>query len=128
VTYGPDYGNRKKYVPVYLRHLAIRVLRKQGSHFADGSDRKHFCIVTNRGGNGLDLIRWHRKKAGSIEHVHKVLTYDLAPEALPSQKFGEMPRGCGSTSSPTTSPRRSSAWACPRTFTPLSPSTSASCC
>jgi hypothetical protein len=29
---------------------------------------RHFCIVTNRsdpeGGCGLDLIRWHRQKAG----------------------------------------------------------------
>jgi hypothetical protein len=34
---------------------------------------RHFCIVTNRsdpeGGSGLDLIRWHRQKAGTIEHA-----------------------------------------------------------
>jgi hypothetical protein len=70
------------------RYLAIRVLKKQGSLFADGSDRRHFCIVTNRAGNGLDLIRWQRGKAGTIEHTHDVLTNELAAEALPSQKFG----------------------------------------
>jgi len=53
---------------------------------------RHFCIVTNRsdpdGGSGLDLIRWHRGKAGTIEHAHDVLINELAAAALPSQKFG----------------------------------------
>ena len=53
---------------------------------------KHFAIVTNRsdpdGGTGLDLIRWQRGKAGTVEHAHHVLTNELAAEALPSQKFG----------------------------------------
>jgi hypothetical protein len=48
--------------------------------------------VTNRpdpeGGSGLDLIRWQRAKAGTVEHAHQVLTNELAAEALPSQKFG----------------------------------------
>jgi hypothetical protein len=70
------------------RYLAIRILKKQGSLFADGSDRRHFCIVTNRPEDGLELIRWHRGKAGTIEHTHDVLTNELAAEALPSQKFG----------------------------------------
>jgi post-segregation antitoxin (ccd killing protein) len=74
--------------PQPYRYLAIRILKQQGSLFADGSDRRHFCIVTNREGNGLDLIRWHRGKAGTIEHAHDVLTNELAAEALPSQKFG----------------------------------------
>ena len=70
------------------RYLAIRILKHQGSLFADGTDRKHFCIVTNREGDGLELIRWHRGKAGTIEHIHHVLTNELAAEALPSQNFG----------------------------------------
>ncbi|MEK7765097.1 MAG: transposase [bacterium] len=70
------------------RYLAIRILKKQGSLFADGSDRRHFAIVTNRPGDGLELIRWHRGKAGSVEHSHDILTNELAAEALPSQKFG----------------------------------------
>ena len=53
---------------------------------------RHFCIVTNRsdpeGSSGLDLIRWHRGKAGAIEHAHDVLMNELAGAALPSQKFG----------------------------------------
>lgn len=74
--------------PQPYRYLAIRILKQQGSLFADGSDRRHFCIVTNRQGDGLELIRWHRGKAGTIEHTHDVLTNELAAEALPSQKFG----------------------------------------
>jgi len=58
----------------------------------DGSSVKHFAIVTNRndpkGGSGLDLIRWHRQKAGTIEHAHDVLMNELAGWCLPSQKFG----------------------------------------
>lgn len=74
--------------PQPFRYLAIRILKQQGLLFADGSDRRHFCIVTNREGDGLELIRWHRGKAGTIEHTHDILTNELAAEALPSQKFG----------------------------------------
>jgi hypothetical protein len=49
---------------------------------------KHFAIVTNREGDGLTLIRWHREKAGTVEHTHHVLKNELAAAALPSGKFG----------------------------------------
>ena len=59
---------------------------------AAGGEVKHFAIVTNRpdpdDGSGLDLIRWQRGKAGTVEHAHHVLTNELAAEALPSQRFG----------------------------------------
>jgi hypothetical protein len=42
----------------------------------------------SEGGSGLDLIPWHRQKAGTIEHAHDVLMNELAGSALPSQKFG----------------------------------------
>lgn len=75
-----------------LRYLAIRITKKQGAFFADGSEVKHFCVVTNRadpeGGDGGDLLRWHRGKAGTVEHAHDVLKNELAAAALPSQKFG----------------------------------------
>jgi hypothetical protein len=44
--------------------------------------------VINREGEGLGLIRWHRGKAGTVGHIHPVLTNELAAEALPSQNFG----------------------------------------
>ena len=75
-----------------LRYIAIRISRKQGSLFADGETVKHVCVVTNRddpeGGDAGDLLRWHRGKAGTVEHAHDVLRNELAAAALPSQKFG----------------------------------------
>src|SRR5205085_2169506 len=74
------------------RYLAIRIRPRQGELLRDGNRVRHFGIVTNRsdpeGGSGLDLIRWHRQKAGTIEHAHDVLMNELAGAALPSQKFG----------------------------------------
>jgi hypothetical protein len=74
------------------RYLVTRITKKQGRLFADGGELKHGAMVTNlpdpEGGSGLDLIRWQRGKAGTVEHAHHVLTNELAAEALPSQTFG----------------------------------------
>jgi Transposase DDE domain group 1 len=92
VAYVPSDGVFAKGRPAPPRYLVSRVSKKQGRLFADGGEVKHFAIVTNLpdpdGGSGLDLIRWHRGKAGTVEHAHHVLTNELAAEALPSQKFG----------------------------------------
>ena len=78
--------------PAPPRYLALRLSQKQGRLFAAGGEVKHCAIVSNlpdpEGGSGLALIRWHRAKAGTVEHAHHVLTNELAAEALPSQKFG----------------------------------------
>jgi hypothetical protein len=91
VPYVPSDGVFAKDRPAPPRYLALRITKKQGRLFADGGEVKHFAIVTNlpdpEGGVGLDLIRWHRGKAGTVEHAHHVLTNELAAEALPSQKF-----------------------------------------
>jgi hypothetical protein len=91
VAYVPSDGVATKDRPAPPRYLALRITKKQGRLFADGGEVKHFAIVTNLadpdGGSGLDLIRWHRAKAGTVEHAHHVLTNELAAEALPSQKF-----------------------------------------
>jgi len=90
VNYVPDDGIHKKNRVTPRRYLAIRARPAQGDLLGDGV--RHFCVVTNRsdpeGGSGLDLIRWHRGKAGTIEHAHDVLMNELAGRALPSQKFG----------------------------------------
>jgi hypothetical protein len=44
---------------------------------------QHFAIVTNRPGDGLALLQWHREKAGTFEHTHHVLKNELAASALP---------------------------------------------
>ncbi len=92
VNYLPSDGIWKKNAISPRRYLAIRIRPRQGELLRDGNRLRHFCIVTNRsdpeGGCGLDLIRWHRQKAGTIEHAHDVLMNELAGAALPSQKFG----------------------------------------
>jgi hypothetical protein len=92
INYVPSDGNWSKEFATPRRYLAIRIKPKQGELLGDGSSVKHFAIVTNRndpdGGTGLDLIRWHRAKCGTIEHTHDVLMNELAGWCLPSQKFG----------------------------------------
>lgn len=92
VAYVPndrDYSDRRG---TPARYLATRIMKKQGHLFADGSQVRYWALVTNlpdpEGGSGLDLLRWHRGKAGTVELAHDVLTNELAAEALPSQKFG----------------------------------------
>jgi hypothetical protein len=88
VPYVPEDGDHRKDRPCVRRYLAVRVRKRQGELFMDGNTVKHFAIVTNREGDGLTLIRWHREKAGTVEHAHHVLKNELAAAALPSGKFG----------------------------------------
>ena len=92
INYVPSDGNWSKEFATPRRYLAIRIKPKQGELLGCGSSVKHVAIVTNRndpdGGTGLDLIRWQRQKAGTIEHTHDVLMNELAGWCLPSQKFG----------------------------------------
>ena len=88
VPYVPDDKDDRKDRPCARHYVAIRVRHRQGELFADGSTMKHVAIVTHREDDGLTLIRWHREKAGTVEHVHHVLKNELAAEALPSGKFG----------------------------------------
>jgi hypothetical protein len=87
-AYVPEDGDHRKNRPCLRRYLAVRVVKKQGALFADGSGVKYFAVVTNREGDGLELLRWHREKAGTVEHTHHVLKNELAAGALPSGKFG----------------------------------------
>jgi hypothetical protein len=88
VPYVPDDGDHRKDRPCVRRYLAVRVQKRQGQLFADGSSVHYFAVVTNRDGNGLALLQWHRAKAGTVEHAHHVLKSELAAAALPSGKFG----------------------------------------
>jgi hypothetical protein len=88
VPYVPDEHDYRKDRPCTRRYLAIRVTKRQGSLFADGSTVQYFAVVTHRAGDGLALLQWHRKQAGTVEHTHHVLKNELAAAALPSGKFG----------------------------------------
>lgn len=88
VNYLPDDHIYRKDAVSPRRYLAIRIRPRQGELLRCGTSVRHFAIVTNRddppGGTGLELIRWHRGKAGTIEHAHDVLMNELAGAALPS--------------------------------------------
>jgi len=88
VAYVPDDGDHRKDRPCLRRYLAVRVQKRQGHLFADGSSVHYFAVATNREGDGLALLQWHRQKAGTVEHAHHVLKNELAAAALPSGKFG----------------------------------------
>ena len=88
VPYVPDDGDHRKARPCLRRYLACRITKRQGELFADGTQVKHFALVTNRTGDGLAILQWHREKAGTVEHAHHVLKNELAAAALPSGKFG----------------------------------------
>ena len=70
-----------------LRYVGLRLLKAQGSLFADGSDRKHYAVLTNLAWAGDRLLRWHREKAGTIEHAHDEIKNALGGGRLPSQKL-----------------------------------------
>ena len=68
-----------------LRYVGLRLLKAQGTLFSDGSDRKHYAVLTNLDWNGDRLLKWHREKAGTIEHVHDEIKNALGGGHMPSQ-------------------------------------------
>jgi len=73
-----------------LRYVALRIRKKQGEFFANGSDTRYLAVVNNREPemDGAAVIRWHRKKAGTIELMHDVTKNELGAGVPPSGKFG----------------------------------------
>lgn len=70
-----------------LRYVGLRLLKPQGLLFADGSDRHHHAVITNRDLHGDKLLDWHREKAGTVEHVHDEIKNALGGGHMPSQRF-----------------------------------------
>lgn len=72
-----------------LRYVAIRMRKRQGELFADGSETKCFAVASNEWNWGpKKLLEWHREKAGSIEAIHDVLKNELAGGVMPCARFG----------------------------------------
>ncbi len=72
-----------------LRYVALRVRKRQGALFADGSAVRHFGVLSNLWDwEPAKLMQWHREKAGTIEGVHDVVKNELAGGVLPSKYFG----------------------------------------
>ncbi len=80
-----ERGEKKNSLP--LRYIGLRLLKPQGSLFADGSDRHHYAVVTNLDWDAARLLTWHREKAGTIEHVHDEVKNGLGGGHMPSQHF-----------------------------------------
>jgi hypothetical protein len=70
-----------------LRYVGLRLLKAQSLLFADGTDRHHHAVLTNRDLPGDALLRWHREKAGTVEHVHDEVKNGLGGGHMPSQRF-----------------------------------------
>lgn len=80
-----EAGEKKGSQP--LRYVGLRLLKAQGTLFADGSDRHHHAVVTNLDWTGDKLLNWHREKAGTIEHAHDEVKNALGGGHMPSQHF-----------------------------------------
>jgi hypothetical protein len=71
-----------------LRYVALRFTPRQQGLFDTVGHRYH-AVVSNRRQMPIDeLVRWHRGKAGTIEHVHRTFKDELGAGVLPSQRFG----------------------------------------
>jgi len=72
-----------------LRYVALRIRKKQGRLFSGGYDTKYLAVVSNRRElAAADLVQWHWRKAGTIEHVHDVTKNELGAGGPPSGRFG----------------------------------------
>ena len=71
-----------------LRYVGLRIRRRQGDLFPDGSGPKHFAVLSNLDWAAATLLGWHREKAGTIEASHHVLKNELAAGVLPCGRFG----------------------------------------
>lgn len=72
-----------------LRYTAIRVRKRQGQLFADGSEVKYFAVASNQWDwEPTRLLDWQREKAGTIEALHDVLKNDLAAGVMPCGRLG----------------------------------------
>jgi len=72
-----------------LRYVALRFTPLQEELFDPPLPVRYHAVVSNRREISTgDLIRWHRGKAGTIEHVHRVMKDELGAGVMPSQRFG----------------------------------------
>lgn len=71
-----------------LRYIALRFTPHQHD-LLEGRGVTYHAVVTNRHDlDAAELVRWHREKAGTIEHVHRVMKDELGAGVLPSARFG----------------------------------------
>jgi hypothetical protein len=88
VPYVPSRKVERKDAPVH-RYVAVRVRAAQEQLWEEGVQVRHFAVVSNRWEiAGQELLEWQRGKAGTIEHIHHILTNELGAGVYPSAKHG----------------------------------------
>jgi hypothetical protein len=70
-----------------LRYVALRFTPLQTDLFGPRELRYHAVVSNRREPTAVELIEWHRGKADTIEHVHRVLKDELAAGVMPCQQF-----------------------------------------
>jgi hypothetical protein len=72
-----------------LRYLAVRFTPRQ-EELLEPTSPRYLAVVSNRerGRSPTELVRWHWEKAGTIEHVHRVMKDELGAGVMPSGRFG----------------------------------------
>lgn len=71
-----------------LRYIALRFTPLQ-RELLEHKGVAYHAVVSNRDGlDAAEVVRWHRQKAGTIEHVHRVLKDELGAGVLPCGRFG----------------------------------------
>ena len=81
------FGERFDRDLVRLRQRIGYVAQEQS--FYGWMTPKHLAIVSNRAKPEAGaLVRWHWEKAGTIEHVHRVMKDELGAGVMPSGRFG----------------------------------------
>lgn len=82
----PEWSDKRK-DKCGLRYLVIRVAPRQGQLFKKDGPRA-FAVVTNLRWEPAEVLRWHRKKAGTVERGHAIQKNDLAGGVMPCARFG----------------------------------------
>lgn len=71
-----------------LRYIALRFTPRQQELLENRGVTYHAIVSNRRETDAAQLVRWHREKAGTIEHVHRVMKDELGAGVLPSGCFG----------------------------------------
>jgi DDE family transposase len=71
-----------------LRYIALRFTPRQQELFESKGVSYHAVVTDRHDLDAAELVRWHRQKAGTIEHVHRVMKDELGAGVLPSTRFG----------------------------------------
>ena len=71
-----------------LRYIALRFTKLQPELFEQAGPSYHAVVSNRQDLDAAALVRWHRGKAGTIEHVHRTMKDELGAGVLPSARFG----------------------------------------